>query len=191
MIKIYNIIGETYMEISGNSINQPVSFYPKNTSNMINTNAESESHFGNEILFVPEYRNLNMSKPIKKTSKRKIGNKRLNTYDTDYLPDEILEEQKEEDENNFFIKEQNHALNNLQKLTNNFVKSVPLINYFFLKQKETKIKETVDKLNDITQNVDDLMNTPAPFGEDEEFYSNIAKNLTNAASILGEVNKNL
>ena len=58
-----------------------------------------------------------------------------------------------------------------------------------MKEKTKKIQETVQTLNDISQNVDDLMNTTVPYGEQDALYTDIAKNLTNAAGILGKANK--
>ena len=67
----------------------------------------------------------------------------------------------------------------------------PLINYFILKNKTKKIKKTVEELTDINQNVDDMLNTKVPFGEESKLYTDIAKNLTTAANIIGKANRNL
>ena len=65
------------------------------------------------------------------------------------------------------------------------------MNYFFLKQKKQRIQKTVESLNDITQNVDELMNTTVPYGEETNLYHDIARNLTNAANIIGKANKEM
>lgn len=176
------------MEISGNSYNQPVNFYTKNTENMIPTYKEGENRLYTENVFVPETVAKKVTKPIRKTKK----NKRLNTFDTEYLPDEASDTTIKENENNFFIqKEENKIFNNIKKSFEWFVSSTPLINYFFLRQKKERLRQTVEKLNDISQNVDELLTTAVPYGENGNMYSDYAKNLTDAAIILNKANKNL
>lgn len=176
------------MEISSNSLNQPVNFYPKNTGNNINMAIEGENH-----LYQP---NISAYAAVRKTDKtttlpfrKKRKNKRLNTVDTDFIPDET-EQTEAKTENIFLENEHNSVLNQLKKTFKYLLISVPLINYFFLKEKREKMKQTVEKLNDISQNMDELLNTAFPYGEEEYMYQNIAQNLTNAASIIVEENKN-
>ncbi len=175
------------MEISG-SINQPVNFYTKNTENKLNTYFEGENRLYQETNFASEFNNEKITVPVKKLKKHR-KNKRLNTYDSDYLPDEITD--SEQMENNFFIEhDKNDFFKNLKKDAKNILNNTPLINYFYLKDKEQKIAKTVKELNNISQNVDELINTTVPFGENSDIYSDIAKNLTNAVNIIGEANKN-
>lgn len=182
------------MEISGSSLNQPVNFYTKNTGNTINMAIDNENISSNANIFASEFSSKSIVKNQTSPIKRKRKNKRLNTIDTDYLPDEAEETstiQKAQTEN-FFIKKEEHTFNaKLKKALNFFITSTPLINYFFLKQKKQKLEKTVATLNDINQNVDELMNTTVPFGEESHIYTDIAKNLTDAASLLGKVGKNI
>lgn len=183
------------MDISPNSLNQPVSFFTKNTGNNINMAIEGgENHLYGANVFSPELNEQlnakNHTKPIKKRRK----SKRLNTIDTDYLPDEALDEPVhiQEDENNFFITSENNKIQkNIKKAFEYFLENTPLINYFFLKARKQKIQMTVQTLNDINQNVDELLNTAVPYGEESKIYTDIAKNLTDAASILGKAKKGL
>ena len=69
--------------------------------------------------------------------------------------------------------------------------ATPVINYFFLKQKTKRIQKTVETLNGISQNVDDLLNTAVPYGEETNLYNDIAKNLNDAATALGKANREL
>jgi len=180
------------MEISGNSINQPVNFYPKNTGNTINMAIESENHLYTENVFASEISFKKASKSAAAPSKKRKKNKRLNTIDTDYLPDEAQPSAVQNGSENFFIAEEQHKISkNIKKAFEHFFTSTPLFNYFFLKQKQMKIKQTVETLNDISQNVDELLNTSVPFGEEETVYRDIAQNLTTAAGILGKANKNI
>ncbi len=177
------------MDISG-SINQPVSFYSKNTGNMINTYMEHENKVYQENVFVPEFGMEKITKPIKKQEKKFKKNKRLNTYDSDYLPDETFEETTIKEDNNFFIQpELKNTRNRIKKSVEYILTSIPLINYYYLRKKKNKIENTVKKLNDISQNVDELINTTMPYGEENSLYNDIAKNLTNAATILSQTNK--
>ena len=113
--------------------------------------------------------------------------------DTDYLPDEvIMDETTKNKADNFFILEENsQKKNNLKKAVEHFFISTPLFNYFFLKRKQQKIQKTVEKLSDISENVDELLNSAVPYGEETLVYRDIAKNLTDAANILGKANKEI
>ena len=64
-----------------------------------------------------------------------------------------------------------------------------MVNYSFLKNKTKKIQHAVETLNDITQDVDEMLNTAVPYGENQEVYNKIAKNLIDAAGIIGKANK--
>lgn len=182
------------MEISGNSFNQPVTFIPKNTGNNINTIIDSENFSYVNNVFSPELNeqlsNKNQTKPIRK--KRK--NRRLNTIDSDYLPDEAVDEtqQPSKDEGNFFLMpEESKIKQNIKKAAEYILENIPLINYWYLNKRKVKIKKTIEELTDINQNVDELLNTAIPYGEEKELYSSIAKNLTDAANILGRAKKEL
>ncbi|MBQ9245021.1 hypothetical protein IJ182_01995 [bacterium] len=180
------------MEFAANSINQPVNFYTKNTGNTINMAVNGENKLYSENIFAPEFATKkNIKDSTKPTRKRKT--KRLNTLDTEYLPDEAIEQEPQEipKDNIFMPQEENKFIKNFKKSMENFYTSTPLVNYFFMKKKKQKIEKTVEKLSDINQNVDDLMNTAIPYGEASNVYGDIAKNLTNAANMLGQAKKDL
>ena len=63
------------MEISGNSINQPVNFHPKNTENTINMAIDGEKYLYQSNIFSPEFvamqNKKNVSIPIRKKGKVK------------------------------------------------------------------------------------------------------------------------
>ena len=178
------------MDISSNSLNQPVSFYNKNTGNSINMAINEDNQLYGSNFFSPEFALKETSKLTTLPMKKKRKSKRLNTIDSDYLPDEASSSVKKDSEaNNFFLEEKPNVISKFQKAIEHFVTVTPLINYFFLKQKTKKIQQTVESLNNISQNVDDLMNTTIPYGEETSLYTDLAKNLTDAASILGKANK--
>ena len=176
------------MEISGNS--QPVGFYTKNTGNTINMAINEDNSLYPRNIFAPEF----MTETIKKNAslpKKRRKSKRLNTLDSDYLPDEVEEvTETKEDSNNFFVKEETNTINkNIQKAWEHFLTSTPLINYFFMQRKKNNIQKAVETLNNISQNVDELLNTAVPYGEAATVYTDVAKNLTDAANIIGKTNK--
>ena len=180
------------MEISSNSLNKPVSFYNKNTGNNINMAINDENIYGQNI-FSSEISKKETHKlatrPMKKTRK----NKRLNTMDSDYLPDEASATVKtEQPAGNFFVENEKPTMySKLKKALGHVFSATPVINYFFLKQKTKRIQKTVETLNGISQNVDDLLNTAVPYGEETNLYNDIAKNLNDAATALGKANREL
>ena len=180
------------MEINS-GLNQPVTFFTKNTGNSINTIVDNENYpsFSTNV-FTAELneKRLNNAQKIKRRRK----SKRLNTIDSDYLPDEAIVEniENQDDSNNFFLApEENKFKKNFKKAINYLFENIPLVNYIYLRRKTAKIQKTVEELNDITQNVDELLNTAVPYGEEKELYSSFAKNLTDAATIMGRAQKNI
>lgn len=169
-----------------NGLNQPVSFYNKNTGNTINTIINEDNTYSSNF-FVSDIKLKEASKTTSSTTKRRKKNKRLNLLDTDFLPDEALDEAIEKDSEKNFFKPKENAFSKTFKF---IFTSIPLINYFYLKNKSKEIKKAVDKLNDLSQDVDDLITSQIPYGEDKNTYTDIAKNLTNVASLISESNKN-
>jgi hypothetical protein len=181
------------MEISGNSLNQPVNFYTKNTGNTINL-AINDPNLPMTNVFAPEFESKEKIKNITQISKRKKSkNKRLNTFDTDYLPDESPQtDLPENNTNNIFTSQpENEVKKNIKKTIKHIVTAIPLINYCYLRQKEKTIKNTVDKLTGINQNVDELLNISVPIGEENAVYKDIADNLNNAVHLIGNANKEI
>ena len=169
-----------------NGLNQPVSFYNKNTGNSINTIINEDNTYSSNF-FVSDMKLKEVSKTTNPKTKRKKKNKRLNLLDTDFLPDEALDEAIEKDSENNFFKPKENVFNKAFKF---IFTSIPLINYFYLKNKSKEIKKAVDKLNDLSQDVDDLMTSQIPYGESKNTYTDIAKNLNNVATLVSETKKN-
>ena len=179
------------MDISS-GLNQPVSFYNKNTGNSINTVINDDSQLYGANIFSSESVVKETSKLVTSPMRKKRKSKRLNALDCDYLPDEATSKLKAESEvNNFFLEEKPTLGSKIKKAFEHFVTVTPLINYFFLREKTKRIQETVEELNNISQNVDDLMSATVPQGEETALYTDLAKNLTNAANVLGKANKDL
>lgn len=180
------------MDIS-TGLNRPVNMYTTSTGNNLNLAVENENKIYGSNIFSSEFTVKETKKAVTTPIKKKKKNKRLNTIDSDFLPDEAEEiETTENTSSNFFIeKKQNTALQKLKKIMEKFLISTPLINYFYLKHKGQKIQKTVETLNDIIQNADELINAAVPYGENTKVYNNIAQNLTNAAIVVGKANKEL
>lgn len=178
------------MDILG-GVNQPVEFYTKNTGNSVNTIISSDNQPVVSNVFSPELNEFLVKKNHQKYNKRLRQNKRLNTIDSEYLPDESTAEPDNlsEEENIFKSYYENRLINKIKKFFAYFVENTPLVNYFSLKRKKYKIQKTVSSLNDISQNVDELLNTAVPYGEEKNLYGSIVKNLNDAVTIIGEANK--
>lgn len=181
------------MEISSNNINQPVAFFPKNTGNTINMAIDDNQFYQSNIFSAQINEQLINNRKFSQPLKRKRKSRRLNTMDNEYLPDTAYEEETlKKDEDNFFAQRpQNQLISNIRKKIEYIIANIPLINYFYLQKKTGRIRETVEVLTDINQNVDELLNTQVPFGEEKEIYSSIEKNLTSAVNLIGRVNKNV
>ena len=174
------------MEINGNNFSEPVRFYNKNTENIIKQEFEKEATTASANLFSFNAERKETAKLTTHPIKKRRKTKRLNVLDSEYLPDENIAVPTNTD-NNIFVTGQNQKKENKIKKALNFLfTKVPLINYFFLRKKSDSIKETVEKLSDITQDVDSMLGTQVPYGEDSTYYDSIAKNLSNAAEIIGK-----
>ena len=176
------------MEIPSNNINQPVSFFTKNTGNTINM-AIDDNRFYQSNIFSPELNEqlLNNKKNVKPAFKKRKS-KRLNTMDSEFIADFAGTEDVLSQENgNFFVS----SASKLKKASEYMLVKIPLLNYFYLKKKRNDLQKTVELLNGISQNVDDLLNTISPYGEEKELYSSYEKNLSDAANAIGKAVKGL
>ena len=169
-----------------NGLNQPVSFYNKNTGNNVNTVINEENTYSSNF-FVSDMKMKEASKTTNPTTKKRKKNKRLNLLDSEYLPEDALDEAIEKDSENNFFKQKENPVSKVFKF---IFTSIPLINYFYLRNKSKEIKKAVEKLNNLSQDVDDLITSPIPYGESKNTYTDIAKNLNDVASLISESNKN-
>ena len=75
------------MEISGNSLNQPVNFYTKNTGNTINMAIDSDNRlYPNNNIFAPEFGAI--TNPKQQTTQKKKKNTSFMSFCTEsqFLP---------------------------------------------------------------------------------------------------------
>lgn len=125
--------------------------------------------------------------------------KRLNAFDSAIL--ESNAHIKDEDKkNNVFTKFSNRVQNGISQAfgrTFKVLKSLPLsqnISFDYVKKSElfkrlkpvfnkSKLKATLDNLNEINNNVNELVNLKIPFGEKDARYKTLADNLIKANSV--------
>ena len=177
------------MDIIG-GLSQPVNFYTKNTGNNINTSVSEENTVFSSDIFASKPPEISQKTKIPR--KRKNGKNRLYINDNDYLPDEIDEEQSPQtSEDNFFISQSKPPIyTTIKKSIEHFFSVTPIFNYFYLKKKSKQIGKTLDLLNNLTQDVDDIINSPVPYGEANTAYNNITNKIKNAVSIITETKRN-
>ena len=180
------------MEISANGLNQPVSFYQKNTGNTINMAIDEDVRSYQTNIFAPEHASIasNITENARPKGKRK--NKKLNATDSEFFAVSETENPaiKEEGTENFFIISDNPFKRFKNRLIS-LISSIPVLNYFILKKRTQKLQNTVSQLADIKDNVNEMINAVVAKGEEEELYSDIAKNLTAAANIIDKANKDI
>ena len=177
------------MDISG-GLNRPVNIYGASTGNNISIASETENKLYGANILSSEFIIKEAEKVTTKPQKRRKKTGRLNTIDTNFLPDEISENEEHETELNFFVENtKTKIITKIKTFIEYLLKSLPIINCVYLKRKSEKIQQTVEELTDIMQNADELINASVPYGESGKIYKNIAQNLTDAAIVIGKANK--
>ena len=177
------------MDIS-NGINRTMGVYNSNTQN--NLGIEHENKIYTADLYPNEFSLKESEKLITPPSKKRKKNHRLNTIDTDFLPDETDFVPIEDKKDNFFVDQQSLTSKAINKMNNSIkfiVENIPIVNYFYLRKKEEKIQKTIEELNKIIENTDELINSRVPYGEDGRVYQKIAEGLSNGANVIGKANK--
>lgn len=114
--------------------------------------------------------------------------KRLNTMDNHFL---LLEDNIEDKAAKESPKDINHAWVAFKSLFKKVVSKIPVINYFFLKEKQAKLKVTLQDLNSINSNVDELINLSFPMEENFDKYKIISENLIKANEIHSKIIKEI
>ena len=151
---------------------------------MIKRNVENTDISKKPNIFSGEHEIKEKAKLVTSPIKKKRKSKRLNVLDTEYISDDRIEQNSEE--NIFTTKKETKKGTSINKILNFVFTKIPIINYVFLKNKKKEIQTTVEKLNGINQDIDELMASSVPFGEDKKYYDDIANNLTSAANIIGK-----
>lgn len=133
------------------------------------------------------------SQPIPKNIKSKGTNpiKRLNTYDNDFLPQEDVSNQIQKSNNIFKHSDFSQFSNHLMAAFKGLITNTPVINYFIMKDRQSKLKQTLNKLNSINSDVDELINLSVPFGEKTDKYKMLCENLVKANQIHAQIRREI
>lgn len=142
----------------------------------------------------PQKANLFSTSPmISQNKKKKKANNRFNISDNEFLDETnyVPPVEQPQTENLFAVQSQPTILDNVSKSIKGAMKYVPVLNSIILKGKSIKLQKTLNGLNEINRNVDDIITTSMPYGEEDIRYSEITKNLSDASTLLEQAKKDI
>ena len=114
------------MEIGGNNLSEPVRFYTKNTENLIKRNVENTDISKMPNIFSGEHEIKEKAKLVTSPIQKKRKSKRLNVLDTEYISDDRIEQNSEE--NIFTTKKETKKGTSINKILNFVFTKIPIIN---------------------------------------------------------------
>lgn len=175
------------MEIPKNS-NNPNNFREMIANNALDNSVIDEFNvdFSSKPNLFSSVHGQNMVSPFgERTTPKKKKSKRLNAYDNELLY------QEEAVKINL---DKNYSKNVLGKSFKSLMKAfgsrLPVVNYFLMKDKKNRIKNTLNTLNSITDSVDEILNTSSPYGETDK-YDTLWQKLMEAKNINSKLNDEL
>ncbi len=130
------------------------------------------------------------SVPIYNQTPKRPKSKRINAMDSQLFFNEIDNKANDHADklqtNNFeqFTKTLGVAFRGL-------LTKLPVINYFVMKDKHDRLKQTISNLNSINSNVDEMMKTSMPYGEQAEVYKVLTENIMKANNIHSQIQKEI
>lgn len=141
----------------------------------------------------PQKTNIFTTSPISQNKKKKKSNNRFNISDNEFLDETnyIPPIEQAQTENLFAVQTEPTILDNVSKSIKGAMKYVPVLNSIILKGKSIKLQKTLNGLNEINRNVDDIITTSMPYGEEDRKYSEITKNLSDASTLLEQAKKDI
>lgn len=141
----------------------------------------------------PQKTNIFTTSPISQNKKKKKSNNRFNISDNEFLDETnyIPPIEQAQSENLFAVQAEPTILDNVSKSIKGAMKYVPVLNSIILKGKSIKLQKTLNGLNEINRNVDDIITTSMPYGEEDRKYSEITKNLSDASTLLEQAKKDI
>ncbi len=141
----------------------------------------------------PQKANIFTTSPISQNKKKKKSNNRFNISDNEFLDETnyIPPIEQAQSENLFAVQAEPTILDNVSKSIKGAMKYVPVLNSIILKGKSIKLQKTLNGLNEINRNVDDIITTSMPYGEEDRKYSEITKNLSDASTLLEQAKKDI
>lgn len=135
-----------------------------------------------------------MTNPVR-VEKKTSFKKRLNIFDNSFLQNEqnMVDATKKNEANNSIVKSDfNQILKSIRVVFRGILEKVPVVNYFALKEKQNKIKETINTLNSINNDVDELINLSVPsYGELSDKYKILTDSLIKANNINSQIRKEI
>ncbi len=136
------------------------------------------------------FSSITTTAPISNNSKHFPRVKRLNSMDNEFLFNEgkNIEADTLNKSNSFNVF---HLVNRASVAFKGFLEKMPVIGYFVTKEKRAKIKETLDSLNAINNDVDSLLKTSVPYGEQSGVYEVITENIMKANNIHAQMQKDI
>lgn len=137
--------------------------------------------------------NVFATSPINQNKKKKKANNRFNISDNEFLDETNYTAPVEQPkaENLFAVQTEPTILDNVSKSIKGAIKYVPVLNSIILKGKSIKLQKTLNGLNEINRNVDDIITTSMPYGEEDRKYSEITKNLSDASTLFEQAKKDI
>ena len=141
----------------------------------------------------PQKNNVFATSPITQNKKKKKTNNRFNISDNEFLDETnyVPPVEQPQTENLFAVQSQPTILDNVSKSIKGAMKYVPVLNSIILKGKSLKLQKTLNGLNEISRNVDDIITTSMPYGEEDIRYSEITKNLSDASTLFEQAKKDI
>ena len=135
--------------------------------------------------------NIFTTSPIQNGAKKKKPLNRFNISDSEYLDDTgyIPSEEIKENENLFALQPAPNPVFEAAKKIGKIIEKIPVLNSVILKNKSIKLQKTLNNLNEINQNTDNIITLSMPIGEEEKRYSEITKNLSDASNLIGQAKR--
>lgn len=121
-------------------------------------------------------------------------NKRLNTMDSHFM---VEAEPKKitfgntVSKNPFWSPDFQQLAQTFNSVAKKVLVKVPVVNYFVLKDKHKRLKQTVERLNTLNNDMDELLKSKMPYGEQYTIYKSLSESLMKANSIHSQILKEI
>lgn len=134
-------------------------------------------------------KNINQQKNEKSTNTIK----RLNIFDNYFLQDGQVPEENSKNsqlKKSFISSDSKQVFKSMQVAFKGVLERVPVINYFVLRDKQNKIKETIKTLSTINNDMDELIRLSYPYGESDK-YKMLSETIIKANNIHSRIKKEI
>lgn len=124
-----------------------------------------------------------------KSSKNSNPIKRLNIYDNNFMPQDEVSIQ--EVNQNSVNQNSKFSFNQMVVAFKGLVAKTPVLNYFILSEKRDRLRDTLNRLNSINAEVNELTSLKSPYGERDDKYNMLCSNLARANQIHSQILKEI